>query len=43
MVNEAMPLTLDSIVPDYLAIIFTTGFVFTFGEIIPQAVCSGAN
>ena len=30
-----MPLTLDAIVPDYLAILFTTGFVFIFGEVIP--------
>ncbi len=43
MVNCAMPITFDAIVPDYLAIIFTTGFVFVFGEMIPQALGSGTN
>lgn len=38
---EALPLFLDGIVPNYLAIIISVTLVLLFGEIIPQALCTG--
>lgn len=40
---EALPIFLDSLVPSYLAIIISVTAVLFFGEIIPQAVCTGPN
>ena len=40
---EALPIFLDEIVPSYLAIIISVTAVLMFGEIIPQAVCTGPN
>ena len=40
---EALPIFLDAIVPSYLAIIISVTAVLFFGEIIPQAVCTGPN
>lgn len=38
---EALPLFLDKIVPEFLAIIISVSLVLLFGEIIPQAICTG--
>jgi len=38
---EALPIFLDSIVPSYIAIIISVTCVLFFGEIIPQAICTG--
>jgi metal transporter CNNM len=38
---EALPLFLDKIVPEFLAIIISVVLVLLFGEIIPQAICTG--
>mmetsp|Transcript_36118 Transcript_36118/g.32506 ORF Transcript_36118/g.32506 Transcript_36118/m.32506 type:complete len:200 (+) Transcript_36118:462-1061(+) len=38
---EALPICLDRILPSYWAVIISTAGVVTFGEIIPQAVCTG--
>ena len=38
---EALPLFLDKLVPEYIAIILSVTFVLIFGEIIPSAVCTG--
>lgn len=40
---EALPLFLDDLVPSWLAIILSVTVVLIFGEIIPQAVCTGEN
>lgn len=40
---EALPIFLDDIFPEYLAIIISVTLVLLFGEIIPQALCTGAN
>jgi metal transporter CNNM len=37
---EALPIFLDKIVPDYLAIILSVTCVLIFGEVIPQAAIS---
>jgi metal transporter CNNM len=37
---EALPIFLDKLVPEYLAIILSVTFVLIFGEIIPQAAIS---
>ncbi|KAL0484166.1 DUF21 domain-containing protein [Acrasis kona] len=37
---EALPLFLNKIVPEYLAIILSVTFVLIFGEVIPQAAIS---
>ncbi|KAG2386290.1 hypothetical protein C9374_002736 [Naegleria lovaniensis] len=37
---ECLPLVLDKIVPEYVAIILGVTFVLFFGEVIPQAVIS---
>lgn len=40
---EALPLFLDDLVPSWLAIILSISVVLIFGEILPQAVCTGDN
>jgi metal transporter CNNM len=40
---EALPVFLDNIVPEYMAIIISVSLVLLFGEIIPQAVCTGPD
>lgn len=37
----ALPIFLDRIVPAYLAIFISTAAVVIFGEVIPQAYCTG--
>ncbi|KAM7257806.1 hypothetical protein ACFE04_013547 [Oxalis oulophora] len=37
---EALPIYLDKLVNQYLAIILSVTFVLAFGEVIPQATCS---
>jgi metal transporter CNNM len=41
--NEALPLFLGRLVPEYLAVIFSVTLVLIFGEVIPQAFCTGPN
>lgn len=38
---EALPIFLDAIVPSIWAIIISVTAVLFFGEVIPQAVCTG--
>ena len=40
---EALPLSLDRLVPSYVAIILSVTGVLAFGEIIPQALCTGPS
>ena len=40
---EALPIFLDKIVPSYLAIFISTAAVVIFGEVIPQAYCTGVH
>jgi CBS domain containing-hemolysin-like protein len=40
---EALPLALDKLVPGWLAILCSVTGVLFFGEIIPQALCTGPN
>jgi metal transporter CNNM len=40
---EALPIFLDSLVPSYLAVLISVSAVLFFGEIIPQAVCTGPS
>lgn len=40
---EALPIFLDQLVPEYAAIIISVTAVLIFGEIIPQALCTGPN
>lgn len=40
---EALPLFLDKLVPEFIAIILSVTLVLVFGEIIPQAICTGPN
>lgn len=40
---EALPIFLDKIVPEFLAIIISVSLVLLFGEIIPQAYCTGPS
>ena len=40
---EALPLYLDKIVSSELSVLFSVVLVLIFGEIIPQAVCTGRN
>jgi len=40
---EALPLFLDKIVPEFLAILISVSLVLVFGEIIPQAYCTGPD
>lgn len=40
---EALPLYLDKVVPEYLAVIISVTLVLFFGEVIPQAICTGPD
>lgn len=40
---EALPLCLNRIMSEFLAVILSVSLVLFFGEIIPQAVCTGPN
>lgn len=40
---EALPIFLDKVVPSYLAIIISVSLVLLFGEVIPQAICTGPD
>lgn len=40
---ESLPLFLDRLVPSWLAVLISVTFILIFGEIIPQAVCTGPN
>lgn len=40
---EALPLFLDKLVGEYMAIIISVSLVLFFGEIIPQALCTGPS
>jgi len=40
---EALPIFLDKIVPSYMAIIISTCAVVVFGEVLPQAYCTGPH
>jgi len=41
--NEALPVLLDQLMPDYLAVIISIVMVLIFGSIIPMALFSGEN
>lgn len=40
---EALPIFLHKIVPAIVAIIISTVFVVIFGEVLPQAYCTGPS
>jgi CBS domain containing-hemolysin-like protein len=40
---EALPLSLDKLLPSWAAIVASVTGVLFFGEIIPQALCTGPN
>jgi len=40
---EALPLFLNILFPEYLVVIISVSLVLLFGEIIPQALCTGPN
>eukprot|EP00826_Nyctotherus_ovalis_P062718 TRINITY_DN9124_c0_g1_i5.p1 TRINITY_DN9124_c0_g1~~TRINITY_DN9124_c0_g1_i5.p1 ORF type:complete len:509 (+),score=140.79 TRINITY_DN9124_c0_g1_i5:150-1676(+) len=40
---EALPICLNMLVPEYLAIILSVTAVLIFGEVLPQAICTGPN
>lgn len=40
---EALPIFLDKIVPSYMAIVISTVAVVIFGEVLPQAYCTGVH
>ena len=40
---EALPIFLDKLVPAYLAVLISTVSVLMFGEVIPQAYCTGSR
>lgn len=40
---EALPIFLDAVVPSIWAIIISVTAVLFFGEVIPQAVCTGPS
>ncbi len=41
--TEALPIFLDKIVPEYVAIIISVTLVLMFGEIIPASILTGPN
>ena len=43
MALETLPLIIHLMMPDWLAIIFSTLIVLIAAEILPQAVCTGPN
>lgn len=40
---EALPLFLNKIVPEFFAVLISVTLVLLFGEIIPQAYCTGPD
>ena len=38
---EALPLFLDKLLPAAVAVLVSVTAVLTFGEIVPQALCTG--
>ena len=38
---ESLPIFLDAIVPAWAAILLSTTLVLVFGEVLPQAICTG--
>ena len=40
---EALPIFLDKLMPEYLAIILSVSLVLVFGEVLPQAICTGPD
>lgn len=40
---EALPIFFQKIVPEFIAIILSVSLVLLFGEIIPQAYCTGPD
>jgi metal transporter CNNM len=40
---EALPIFLDKLMPEYLAILVSVSLVLVFGEVLPQAVCTGPD
>jgi len=40
---EALPIFLNDLVPEYIAVIVSVTLVLLFGEILPQALCTGPN
>jgi len=42
-VNEALPIFLGQIVPEWVAVVLSVSFVLFFGEIIPSAILTGPN
>lgn len=40
---EALPVYLNDLVPEYMAVIISVTLVLLFGEILPQAICTGPN
>jgi metal transporter CNNM len=40
---EALPLFLDKVVPSAIAILISVTAVLIFGEIVPQALCTGES
>lgn len=38
---ESLPIFLDKLAPTYAAIIISVTFILIFGEVIPQALCTG--
>jgi len=40
---EALPIFLDRLVPEWASILISVTAVLIFGEIIPQALCTGPN
>lgn len=40
---ESLPLFLDKVVPEFLAVLISVTLVLFFGEVIPQAICTGPD
>lgn len=40
---EALPISLDKLLPSWAAIVCSVTGVLAFGEIIPQALCTGPS
>lgn len=40
---EALPIFLNRIVPEFLAVVISVSLVLLFGEVIPQAYCTGPD
>lgn len=40
---EALPIFLNKVVPEYLAVLISVSLVLLFGEVIPQAYCTGPD